>query len=223
MAYKMKTLDYIIKKYKINIGRQHQVDVEGMKGSADLIKLFAELGFKLGVEVGVDRGLFSEYMMKTIPSVKMFGVDPWSNTCYEDYNPYKLPQTYFEGCYEEAVKRLTPFGDNYKIIRKFSMDALTDFVDNSLDFVYIDANHDFTNFAMDLQYWFRKVRPGGIISGHDYVYYSYKKFNHVKRCLIAYARCYQMIPIFAVMGIRHGELKRDRYRSWFYVKQGGLQ
>ena len=219
----MNTFDFIIKKYDINVGNQYLVDIPQMHGGADLIRLFAELGFKLGVEVGVDRGLFSKFMMETIPGVKMFGVDPWSNTCYEDYNPYKLSQDYFEGCYKEAVERLAPFGDNYKIIRKFSMDALKDFEDDSLDFVYIDANHDFLHFTEDLQYWFRKVREGGIISGHDYVYYSYRKFNHVKRALVAYTRCYRMIPTFGT--VDGDELKRDRYRSWFYVKKlkGGLQ
>jgi hypothetical protein len=103
------------------------------------------------------------------------------------------------------------------------MDALKDFEDDSLDFVYIDSNHDFINLAMDVQYWLRKVRKGGILSGHDYCYYSYRKFNHVKRCLIAYARCYRMIPLFGTLEGK--ELKRDKYRSWFYVKKttGGLQ
>jgi len=215
------TFNYIIKKFNITVGRSYDIDIQQMHGSADLVKLFAELGFKLGVEVGVDRGLFSEYMMQHIPEVKMYGVDPWLNTCYEDYNPYKLTQRYFDGCYEEAVKRLEPFKDRYTIIKKFSVNALDDFEDNSLDFVYIDANHDFLHFAQDLEGWFRKVRPGGIISGHDYCYYSYRKFNHVKRCLLPYARSYRMIPIFGVMDGH--ELKRDKYRSWFYVKQGELQ
>ena len=215
------TFNYIIKKYNIVVGRQYLIDIPQMGGGADLVRLFAELGFKKGMEIGVDRGYFSEYMMKNIPGVKMFGVDPWSNTCYEDYNPYKLSQNYFVGCYNEAVQRLAPFGENYKIIRKFSVDAVKDFEDNSLDFVYIDANHDFLHFTEDLQYWFRKVRPGGIIAGHDYVYYTYSKFNHVKRALIAYTRCYHMIPVFGTA--KGQELRRDRCCSWFYVKQGGLQ
>ena len=97
------------------------------------------------------------------------------------------------------------------------MEALADFEDNSLDFVYIDANHDFVNFTQDLHEWYKKVRVGGIISGHDYAYYSYSKFNHVKRAVIAYARCYRMIPLFAVMYDPHG-LRRDHFRSFFYVK-----
>ena len=49
------------------------------------------------------------------------------------------------------------------------MDALGDFKDRSLDFVYIDGLHDFDNVMMDLIGWNRKVRSGGIISGHDYI------------------------------------------------------
>jgi hypothetical protein len=99
------------------------------------------------------------------------------------------------------------------------MDALADFADGSLDFVYIDANHDFVNFTNDLHYWKKKVRLGGIVSGHDYADYAYHKFNHVKRALQAYARCYGMIPIFIVgsLAIEEGQA-RDKFRSWFWVK-----
>src|SRR3990167_2921250 len=212
----MNTLDYILKKYNINIGNQYLIDVEGMVGSVALSKLFAELKFNKGVEVGVDRGLFSEILCKDNPNLHLYGVDPWASSAYETNTYINEEQKYFDDCYEETLKRLAPY--NCTIIRKTSMDALNDFEDNSLDFVYIDANHDFLNFTMDLHYWMKKVRPGGIISGHDYAYFSYSKFNHVKRALIAYARCYRMIPVFAVMYANKG-LKRDRYRSWFWVKQ----
>ena len=48
------------------------------------------------------------------------------------------------------------------------MDALNDFEDNSLDFIHIDANHKFDFVMEDLIGWAKKVRSGGIISGHDY-------------------------------------------------------
>ena len=209
------TFQYIVKKYNIIVGSQYLVDVEGMIGSVALSKLFAELKFNKGVEVGVDRGLFSEILCQDNPNLNLYCVDPWASFAYEPNTYIKEEQPYFDECYEETVKRLAPY--NAMIIRKTSMDALADFEDNSLDFVYIDANHDFLNFTQDLHFWMKKVRPGGIISGHDYAYYSYKRFNHVKRALIAYARCYRMIPVFAVMYDSNG-LKRDHYRSWFYVK-----
>jgi hypothetical protein len=209
------TFKFIVDKYKIDVGRQYLVDVHEMAGSVALSKLFAELDFRVGVEVGVDRGEFSEVLCKDNPKLHLYSIDPWTNFSYEEGNPYKSEQSYFEGCYQDTVKKLTPY--NCTILRKTSMGALGYFKDNSLDFVYIDANHDFLNFTMDLHHWMKKVRSGGIISGHDYAYFSYKKFNHVKRALIAYARCYRMIPVFAVMYVQNG-MKRDRYRSWFYVK-----
>jgi hypothetical protein len=211
----MTTLEYIIKKYNINVGRQHLVDVQGMVGSVALSKLFAELKFNKGCEVGVDRGYFSEVLCKDNPNLHLYGVDCWNSSAFPEGNPYRLQQEYFDTCYQEAKARLAPY--NCTIIKKTSMEALADFEDNSLDFVYIDANHDFLNFTKDLHEWYKKVKVGGIISGHDYAYYRYSKFNHVKRALIAYARCYRMIPLFAVMYDPKG-LKRDHFRSWFYVK-----
>jgi hypothetical protein len=210
-----KTFQYIIDKYKINVGRQYLIDVEQMQGSADLSKLFAELKFNKGVEVGTDQGLYAEVLLKDNPNLELFCVDPWTPDAYEEGKSGVVEDTkYFNARYDETKERLLPY--NAHLVRKTSMEALDQFEDGSLDFVYIDANHDFLNFTMDLHYWMKKVRPGGIISGHDYAYYSYKKFNHVKRALIAYARCYRMIPIFAVMYVSDG-LRRDRYRSWFYV------
>ena len=211
----MNTYDYIIKKYNINVDRQYLIDVEGMVGSVDLSKLFAELKFNKGAEIGVDRGYFSEILCKDNPNLNLFCVDPWEYDCFPEGNPYRLKQEYFDGCYKEAIERLAPY--NTAIVKKTSMEALDDFEDNSLDFVYIDANHDFVNFTQDLHHWIKKVRIGGIVSGHDYTYFSYSKFNHVKRALIAYARSYRMIPVFATMYTETG-LKRDKYRSWFWVK-----
>lgn len=211
------TFNYIVNKYKINVGRQYLIDVEQMQGSADLSKLFAELKFNKGAEIGTDQGLYAEVLCQDNPNLELICVDPWMSAAYEEGRSGVVePQDYFNDRYEETAERLKPY--NCKLIRKTSMDALADVEDNSLDFVYIDANHDFVNFTLDLHNWIKKVRPGGIVSGHDYAYYSYKKFNHVKRALIAYARCYRMIPVFAVMYVSDG-LRRDRYRSWFWVKQ----
>ena len=48
------------------------------------------------------------------------------------------------------------------------MEAVREIPDKSLDFVYIDAMHEFDPFTLDLICWSDKVRPGGIVAGHDY-------------------------------------------------------
>ena len=44
-----------------------------------------------------------------------------------------------------------------------------EFDNNSLDFVYIDGNHSYENCLLDCLHWFDKVKPGGIVGGHDYI------------------------------------------------------
>jgi hypothetical protein len=39
----------------------------------------------------------------------------------------------------------------------------------SLDFVYIDANHKYDAVKKDLELWYPKVRKGGVFAGHDYL------------------------------------------------------
>ena len=215
----MDTFDYIINKYNIKVKNEYIIEIPDM-GRDDLAKLFAELDFKVGAEIGVWRGEYSETLCKANPNLHLYSVDSWQLSSYEKLEQeiaLNAPQSYFDTKYREAVQRLKPY--NCTIVKKDSMPALADFADNSLDFVYIDANHDFVNFTNDLHYWLKKVRPGGIMSGHDYVYYSYKKFNHVKRALIPYARCYRMIPLFIVGAGTYDEgFTRDKYRSFFWVK-----
>ena len=212
----MNTYDKIVEKYKLNVGNQYIVEIPDMD-SINLAELFAELGFTMGVELGVDRGEYSKILCDANPKLQLYAIDPWIPEAYEKDTYIDEPPEYFNACYEEAKERLKK--SSCSLVRRTSADALADFEDESLDFVYIDANHDFPNFTFDLHNWLKKVKKGGIISGHDFAYFSYSKFNHVKRALIAYARCYRMIPLF-VCGITNinTRLKRDHFRSWFWVK-----
>jgi hypothetical protein len=54
-----------------------------------------------------------------------------------------------------------------KIDIRYSMDAVRDVPDESLDFVYLDAHHSYPFIMSDLIFWSRKVRSGGIVSGDD--------------------------------------------------------
>ncbi len=49
-----------------------------------------------------------------------------------------------------------------------SWKAASRYSDDSLDFVFIDASHDRESVGNDLSAWWPKVRPGGILAGHDY-------------------------------------------------------
>jgi hypothetical protein len=188
----------------------------------DLPDFFLEMGYKVGVEVGVDRAYFTKVLAKS--GLKIYGVDPWMD--YGDYHHegYPVPgswQSLLEKRYNESMKTLAPY-PNVTIIRKKSMDALADFEDESLDFVYIDGHHDLKYVVEDILEWSRKVKKGGTICGHDYVFTdSWRNLNkcHVPHAVHAYTNVYK-IPNWYVLGTkvpREGE-KRDKWRSWMWIK-----
>lgn len=128
----------------------------------DLPEFFKELGFKIGVEVGVDEGGYTEAFAKS--GLQIYGVDPWK--VYRDYEN-RGDQATLDLKYAHTQRVLAPYPD-CTIIRKTSMEAVENFEDESLDFVYIDGNHNFRYIAEDISEWTKKVKKGGIVSGHDY-------------------------------------------------------
>src|SRR3990167_152522 len=116
------TYEYIIKKYNIEVGNQYIVDIPNI-GRDDLAILFAESGFKVGVEVGVALGDYSEVLCKANPRLHLYSVDPWRLDAYEpEINPADAgnldSQIQFDDLYEKAKKKLAPY--NCTIVKKDS-------------------------------------------------------------------------------------------------------
>lgn len=122
----------------------------------------AELFTGFGVEVGVERAHFSKVITQFANHV--YGVDPLK--AYKGYRDH-VSQDKLDGFYQEVLERMK--GRPYTHIRKFSVEAAKDFEDESLDFVYIDANHDYEHVKEDLHAWTPKVKEGGVVAGHDYI------------------------------------------------------
>jgi len=55
------------------------------------------------------------------------------------------------------------------VIKDTSVNAKDSFVNNSLDFIMIDAGHSYDDVKDDINAWFYKVKPGGIMAGDDYI------------------------------------------------------
>lgn len=212
------TLEYIVKKYHLRIGRNYFVQIPNM-GRDNLASLYAELGFTLGAEIGVHLGIYSEILLKANPDLYLYCIDPWKASAYEPgIHGIDTEQENYDSYYEIAKKRLASY--RCEVVRKESMLAAKYFPDESLDFVYIDGNHEFVNVAEDLHTWKKKVKSGGIISGHDFAFYPFKKHNHVKYVLRSYTSAYGIFPCFVVGAEAVGQpgVIRDKFRSWFWVK-----
>lgn len=184
----------------------------------DMPGFFKELGYKVGAEIGVFRGGFTKHLCRA--GLKVFAIDPWM--AYVDWMEKKgWPKDLQEEqdkFYEFAKHRLSRFR-LCTIVRKTSMEAVKDFDDESLDFVYIDGHHGFQYIAEDLCQWTKKVRKGGIVSGHDYIPVA-GWTCHVMYVVDAYVQAFG-IKDWWVLGreaVVAGEA-RDRARSWMWFKE----
>jgi hypothetical protein len=116
----------------------------------------------IGVEVGIFEGVFSIGMLSSDPHLKWYGVDPYTR----EWCP-KRKQPVWDKIYEEIMEKFVPFGDRFKLIRKPSHEGVWDIL-NGVDFVFIDGDHRYTSVLGDIVSYEKKVRSGGILSGHDY-------------------------------------------------------
>jgi FkbM family methyltransferase len=123
-----------------------------------------------GVEVGVKQGEFSEHILRRWQGRHLISVDPWRTFPAESYvDIANVPQEVHDGFLKETTDRLAQFGDRSTIWRATSREASEVIPRHSLDFVYLDGRHDYASVLEDIADWWDKVRPGGILCGHDYL------------------------------------------------------
>jgi len=206
----MNALDYIVKKYDLNPEADLPIEIPNV-GKSDLVYLLRELDFKVGAEIGLAEGNYSRKLCEINPQMKIYGIDAWKlYGVYADYSAEGLNLL----C-QKAKDQLGYF-PNYEIIKEFSMEAVKKFKDDTLDFVYIDANHTEPYITQDITKWSKKVVSGGIVSGHDY--FNGKGFGVIK-AVNKYAEYNNIKPWFVLgLGAKIPGLIRDTSRSWFWIK-----
>jgi hypothetical protein len=124
-----------------------------------------------GVEVGVKSGAFSELLLDAWKGRRLISVDPWAAAAEGDryVNLDNVAQAEHDALHAETLRRLARFGERSSVWRMTGEEAARAIPNHSLDFVYLDARHDYESVRDDLAAWFEKVRPGGIAAGHDYI------------------------------------------------------
>jgi hypothetical protein len=120
----------------------------------DMVKQFPS-GSKF-VEVGCWKGKSAAYMATEIANsekkIDFYCVDKWENEI--EWNLF--------------ASNMASLWEHYIPIRRSSVDAATTFSDKSLDFVFIDASHEYKDVKADIIAWLPKVKDGGVLAGHDY-------------------------------------------------------
>lgn len=120
-------------------------------------------------EIGVWEGKFSQKILDLCAPTELHLIDPWlympefSNTGFGRKKNENLMEVKYQGVVET-------FKDNtiVKIHRATSEAALSAMADGSLDWVYIDGNHNDPFITNDLALCLKKVKHNGIIAGDDF-------------------------------------------------------
>ena len=155
----------------------------------------------IGIEIGTFAGESTEIFLKSNAFKTLYCIDPY----IQGFDPN-----------DESTSELLPFAEkrfdkkfkDNKIIKKIkckSDDAINLFEDNSIDFIYIDGNHQYKFVKNDIINYFPKIKIGGIISGHDYE--TSEKTFHIRGVKKAVDEYFKSPP-----------LKIYPDNSWVYIK-----
>jgi len=196
--------------YQLTPGSDPLVRLQG-HARASLASLYHRLGFRNGAEIGVWNGEHAEILCQYNPEVRLLCIDAWEDFAHRSRHP--KPEAFVK-VRLETERRMTKY-PGAVIIKAFNEDAARNVADGSLDFVFIDAAHGYTDVIRDLKTWSPKVRSGGIVSGHDYetTALGWPPENGVKEAVHEFIDGAGIRPLYLLMGT-----PRDRWKSYFWVQ-----
>jgi len=163
----------IIKKTKNIVNKRYQV----------ISRILNEIPPEsIGIELGVWSGELSLYLLSNIKNIKkIYLIDPWKKYNNEEYidSINDCDQEYYDcihNCLVDNVSKNYP--QRAEVLRGISEDFEDKFQDNSLNFIYIDANNLYERVIKDIEIWYPKLKRGGILFGNNFIedgYYVWQK------------------------------------------------
>lgn len=148
----------------------------------------------IGLEIGTFEGINAESILKTLDIEKIYLIDPYEkyidmvnkeeNILWEKEVMIKVK--------DKCMKRLKNYIKDEKVefIFDSSKNAINNIKDDSLDFVYIDGNHNYEFVIFEMENYWEKLKKGGVLSGHDITHYG------VSKSIIEFCSKRNLIPKF---------------------------
>jgi len=170
-----------------------------------IISLLKNRDHSFGCEVGVHAGETAGFLLKNLPKIKRYyAVDPW--LIYEMYDGemYRKPghKKYksMKSAYDNYMEIVKPYKGKVITYKMTSVDASKHIPKDYLDWVFIDANHEYKYIKENLDLWSWRVKTGGVVAGHDYG----NKWKGIKKAVD------EFVP--------KDKLKIEPYCVWWYIK-----
>jgi len=123
----------------------------------------------LVVEIGVDAGGLSTYLLESFPALRLVGIDPYLDFYGGVPSSERKDGMGGSRFYDYAVAQYERFLPRGQLLRLPSLVAVKNWTEGLIDLVFIDAEHDFQSCTEDIQAWAPLVRQNGIVAGDDYV------------------------------------------------------
>ena len=123
---------------------------------------------ELGAFQGASMAYLAVEVINSKKDIKLTAVDIWNRYTIDGLglkHPNSVPEDFVYHLYKENIK---PVEHVVESLRMDSLEASKRFADESLDFIFIDANHVYDAVLLDIALWFPKLKKGGHIAGHDY-------------------------------------------------------
>lgn len=139
-----------------------------------LLSLLLSTTHKRGAEIGVFEGDTSVALLKHLTELEeLVCVDPFLRyPAFDASTPKKfgkVARADLDETMKYFLERTKVFGNRLRFIHDMSESGALHVTDESLDFVFIDGNHAYGYVKTDIECWSPKVKPGGLIIGHDFV------------------------------------------------------
>jgi len=153
---------------------------EEVRASTQFVKERANGKPLVVVEIGTQRGSNARSICNNLNVKEIYCIDPYAN--YSEIRQGKEYTFNFLPHLKIAMHRLKKYP--VKFILKESFVAIKD-IPNNVDFIYIDGNHDYAYCLSDIEQYYNKLKPGGVIAGHDFcgnfVEVIHAVFNFISR------------------------------------------
>lgn len=124
----------------------------------------------VGAEIGVCKGLNAIHLWHILKPSKLYLCDVWEERPSDAYlidNPelwYDDHRILVGDLFSEEVAN-----GSVELHREYGGNFLYSLENKSLDWVYIDALHDYESVSIEIEGSLPKLKKGGIIMGHDYM------------------------------------------------------
>jgi predicted O-methyltransferase YrrM len=117
---------------------------------------------EVGSWIGQSMAFLAVEAINSQKKIKLVSVDAFIGNAHNGDSETEFPQ------WEVFKKKLSPVWNDLVVIKSLSHLGADYF--NSVDFVFIDADHCLEAVRKDIDAWWGKVRIGGTMAGHDYVH-----------------------------------------------------